>query len=364
MCGIAVLKLLSVDANAGSGGSVATFAPSSSEDNSSVIRGIWINYNELSATENDESKYREKIDKMFADIKKADLNVTFVQVRAFNDAFYKSKYFSPTKYLCVGNASFDALEIICEVADKYDISVHAWINPYRVSYDTSVSASELMLKTASGVFYDPGNADARALILNGVKELISNYDIDGIHIDDYFYPADIGSTDAASYAAYTDGGGTLAQDAWRRSNVNTLLRYIYETLKSTDDDLIFSISPSADIDKNYSEYYADVYSWCGNKGYADWIIPQVYFGFENQSLPFSSTVTAWEGLVKNSSVKLIIGLPGYKIGEVDEYAGTGKNEFVTDGAGIVKKQISEIESRESCYGYSIYSYSSLEKINQ
>ncbi len=355
---------MSVNADANSGGSVATFASSSSRNNSSAVRAVWIYYNELATNENDEEKYRDKIDTMFCEIKKADLNVAFVQVRAFNDAFYKSQHFSPSKYLCDGNASFDALKIICETGNKYDVSVHAWINPYRVSYDTSTLANELMLKTASGVFYDPGNADARALILSGVKELVSNYDIDGIHIDDYFYPADIGQTDAASYAAYTDGGGTLAQGAWRRSNVNTLLRYIYETLKSTDDDLIFSISPSADIDKNYSEYYADVYSWCGNKGYADWIIPQVYFGFQNQSLPFSSTVTAWEGLIKNDSVKLIIGLPGYKIGEVDEFAGTGKNEFLTDGAGIVKKQISEVENRESCYGYSIYSYSSLQKMNQ
>ncbi len=357
------MKLLSVDVDGHSDGSVATFAPSSSKDDTSAVRAVWIYYNELSTSENDESKYRDKIDTIFSEIKKANLNVAFVQVRAFNDAFYKSKYFSQSKYLCNGNVSFDALEIICETGNKYDISVHAWINPYRVSYDTSVSTNELMLKTGSGVFYNPGNADARSLILNGVKELVQNYDIDGIHIDDYFYPTDIGSADAASYATYTDGGGTLALDAWRRSNINTLLRYIYETLKSTDDDLIFSISPSADIDKNYSEYYADVYSWCGNKGYADWIIPQVYFGFQNQSLPFSSTVTAWESVVKNDAVKLIVGLPGYKIGEVDEYAGTGKDEFVTDGAGIVKKQISEIENRESCYGYSIYSYSSLQKMS-
>lgn len=362
--GIGILKLLNVETGIETTTHNKGFKIPYTEKSTEKVRCIWLNYNELSTSENDEKKYREKIDKMFLDISNADLNIAFVQVRAFNDAFYKSNYFPTSKYLCNGNVNFDALEIICDVAAEYDISVHAWINPYRVSYDTSTVANKLMLKTGSGVFYDPGNVDAQILIINGVKELITNYDIDGIHIDDYFYPADIGQTDAASYTAYTDGGGTLAQSAWRRSNVNTLLRHIYETLKSTDDDLIFSISPSADIDKNYSTYYADVYSWCGNKGYADWIIPQVYFGFENQSLPFSSTVTAWEGLIKNDSVKLIIGLPGYKIGEVDEFAGTGKNEFLTDGAGIIKKQIAEIGNREACAGYSIYSYSSLRKINQ
>lgn len=366
LCGISVLKLMSIDPATESGDYVATFSPHSEQNkagsDSASIRAVWINYNEISANENDAKKYRKKVDSMFKSIKNANLNIAFVQVRAFNDAFYESKYFPKTKFICNGNANFDALEIICDVAKNYGVSVHAWINPYRVSYDTSVSSTDLMLKTNSGVFYDPGNSEARALILNGVKELISKYDIDGIHIDDYFYPADIGSADAASYAAYKDGGGTLTTDAWRRSNVNTLLRYIYDSLKSVDDSLIFSVSPSADVNKNYSSYYADVYSWCGNKGYADWIIPQVYFGYQNQSLPFSSTVTTWEGLVKNKAVKLIIGIPGYKIGEVDEYAGTGKNEFIDNGAEVIKRQISETESRDSCYGYAIYSYSSIEKL--
>lgn len=361
MSGIAVLKLASVDYSDKKNRTVPTLA-STYKDDISTVRAIWINYNELATDEKDKEKYEEKIDKMFKSIKNANLNVAFVQVRAFNDAFYKSKYFPMTGYLCNGEAEFDALKIICTAAEKYGISVHAWINPYRVSYDTAVFANELMLKTNSGVFYDPGKEDVRTLILNGVKELISNYDIDGIHIDDYFYPSDIDSADADSYSTYKNSGGTLTLEAWRRSNVNSLMRNIYKALKSEDENLIFSVSPSADINKNYSSYYADVYSWCGNTGYADWVIPQIYFGFQNQSLPFSSTVTAWEDLVKNEAVKLIIGIPGYKIGEADEYAGTGKNEFVTNGADIIKRQISEVENRDSCFGYAIYSYSSLQKI--
>ena len=327
-------------------------------ENADKVRAVWIYYRELSTDVNDAGDYEKKIDKIFSTISDKKYNVAFVQVRAFADAFYKSEYFPVSKYLCGGNASFDALEIICKVAKKYGIAVHAWINPYRVSYEAEDTAGENMLKTGTGVFYDPANNDAQQLILNGVKELIQNYDISGIHIDDYFYPSDIGETDKASYDEYVKEGGTLPIDSWRRSNVNYLMRHIYEFMKAKNIGLIFSISPSADIGKNYSSYYADVYAWCGNKGYADWIIPQIYFGYNNSSMPFERTLSSWENLIQNDSVKLIVGLAGYKSGKTDQFAGDGQNEFL-DSADVIDRQIQDVLGRDTCLGFSVYSYESI-----
>lgn len=326
------------------------------------IRAVWIFYKELSTDNPDKKEYEKKISEIFANISSKGYNVAFVQVRAFSDAFYKSDYFKPTKYLCDGNVSFDALKIICKYAKKYGVSVHAWINPYRVSYDTNEKVSDTMLKTESGVYYNPASKDAQKLIINGVREIIENYDVSGIHIDDYFYPTDIGTADENWYSEYKKGGGTLEIDSWRRSNVNNLVKDIYSLIKSKDESLIFSISPGADIKKDYISYYADVYAWCGNTGYCDWIIPQIYFGFNNSNMPFSKTLSSWEALIKNNSVKLIPGLPAYKVGKEDAFAGDGKTEFVDSGKDVVKKQIEEVKSRKSCAGYAVYSYSYISEI--
>lgn len=326
------------------------------------IRAVWIFYKELSTDNPDKKEYEKKISEIFANISSKGYNVAFVQVRAFSDAFYKSDYFKPTKYLCDGNVSFDALKIICKYAKKYGVSVHAWINPYRVSYDTNEKVSDTMLKTESGVYYNPASKDAQKLIINGVREIIENYDVSGIHIDDYFYPTDIGTADENWYSEYKKGGGTLEIDSWRRSNVNNLVKDIYSLIKSKDESLIFSISPGADIKKDYISYCADVYAWCGNTGYCDWIIPQIYFGFNNSNMPFSKTLSSWEALIKNNSVKLIPGLPAYKVGKEDAFAGDGKTEFVDSGKDVVKKQIEEVKSRKSCAGYAVYSYSYISEI--
>lgn len=328
-----------------------------SPEKNEKVRAVWIFYKELSTENPDKSDYEKKIDEIFKKISEKNYNVAFVQVRAFSDAFYKSKYFEPTKYLCGGNVSFDALEIICKYAKKYGVSVHAWINPYRVSYDKDAAAETNMIKTGSGTYYNPASSEAQKLILNGIREIIENYDVSGIHIDDYFYPTDITNEDADEYSKYKSNGGTLEIDSWRRSNVNELVKSIYTLIKEKNENLIFSISPGADIKKDYISYYADVYAWCGNSGYCDWIVPQIYFGFNNSNMPFIKTLDSWEALIKNDSVKLIPGLPAYKTGKEDAYAGEGKSEFVSDGKDVINKQIEEVNSRKSCAGYAVYSYS-------
>jgi len=172
---------------------------------------------------------------------------------------------------------------------QYNIAIDAWINPYRVSYDKDYSnlsadnpariwieqgRKDIVKVTDNGIFYNPSSFDAQKLVLDGVREIIENYPVSGIHIDDYFYPTTDEGFDSSEYADYINKGGYLTLGDWHRENVNSLIEQIYITVHSYNDELVFSVSPSGDIEKNYENYYADVGLWMSEKGYCDMIIPQ------------------------------------------------------------------------------------------
>ena len=240
---LSLLKLYGVDTERKDNEIPKKAQKGTQSDSEEKVRAVWIFYKELATDNPDKKAYEKKISEIFRTLEEEKYNVAFVQVRAFSDAFYRSEFFKSTKYLCGGDMPFDALEIICKYAKKHGVHVHAWINPYRVSYDKTEKVTESMLKTDSGIYYDPSSANVQRLIINGIREIIDNYEVYGIHLDDYFYPTDIGDADKDSYIEYKKNGGTLETDAWRRSNVNNLIKEIYRTLKEKDENLIFSVSP-------------------------------------------------------------------------------------------------------------------------
>ena len=142
-------------------------------------------------------------------------------------------------------------------------------------------------------------------------------------MDDYFYPTTDSTFDKTEYTDYTNSGGKMSLDEWRRENVNSLVSDIHTAVKSKDECLVFSISPSGDIEKNVSAYYADIPQWCKTGGYVDLIIPQLYYGFQNESKPFEDICLKWLRLERNENVNLCIGLAVYKYGKEDKYAGAG-----------------------------------------
>ena len=125
-------------------------------------------------------------------------------------------------------------------------------------------------------------------------------------------------------------------------------------VKDFDKNICFTISPSSDIDKNYNSHYADVNKWLTQNGYADYIIPQIYYGYENEDMPFKDTLLKWTSI--NSS-KLIIGLGIYKCGKKDVYAKSGESEWIND-SDIISKQIIDVINN-NLNGFSIYSSSFL-----
>lgn len=322
----------------------------------------WMTYSELTVTEKLKNKeaYREYIDAYFENMKRVGVTDCFVQVRPFADAMYKSELFPVSKY-AVNAEDFDVLETVIDLSESYGIGIHAWINPYRISFypleSNSVwlkSYKNSVITLDSGSYFNPADIKTQELILSGVEELLENYNIKGIHIDDYFYPEDIADNDKAQFRTYKKAGGKKDISSWRRENVNGLVSAIYSKVKAYGEDKIFSISPAGNIDRDYSVLYADVYAWCKG-GYCDMILPQIYFGFENETLPFEKCLDRWLSISDTAKVKLVPGLALYKCGKEDTFAGEGKAEWQKN-SDIISRQVKTLRDK-GCHGFALYSSS-------
>lgn len=339
------------------------------------VSAVWVYFSELSMKSEKggtKKSFTDKIDKIFSDCVTLGINTVFVQVRPCCDAFYKSEIFPWSAYLTgeQGKAvDYDPLEIMVVQGHKKGLTIHAWINPFRISFDddkTKISEDNPALKwldnkdetlaanvvrVNNGLYFSPASTDAQKIVIDGVREIVRNYDVDGIHIDDYFYPSVQDSVDESFYTAYKESGGELSLKEWRLANVSSLVSSMYSAVKSENSECIFSISPAGNINNNYSQQYADVKLWCAERGYADWIIPQIYYGFENERLSFDTACDEWNGLNTVGAVKMIYGIGAYRINESDEEWNAGN--------GIIKKEIEYAKSKSDYYGAAFFSYSSL-----
>jgi uncharacterized lipoprotein YddW (UPF0748 family) len=238
-----------------------------------------------------------------------NLNAIILQVRPSGDALYASKKEPWSAFLTgqMGKAPvpfYDPLEFAIEEAHRRGLELHAWVNPYRARYpaDTSRLAPthiarrrpNLVVKYGPYLWMDPGSAEVRAHTVSVVKDIVRRYDVDGIHIDDYFYPyrernrrgREIPFPDTRTYRAYQRSGGKLARDDWRRRNVDLLVEELYRGVKAEKPWVKFGISPFGiwrpgypssvrGLDA-YREIYADSRKWLRN-GWLDYFTPQLYF---------------------------------------------------------------------------------------
>lgn len=341
------------------------------------LRGIWISYLELGCQGLDEAAATARVQTMFDQISAFGLNTVFFQVRPFADALYPTDYF-PFSHLLTGeqgkDPGYDLLKIAVTAAHERGLKLHAWLNPYRIQLNTGEtlvpetldtdgpyakwSESGFVVQTGSGQYFNPGIPQVRELIVQGAVELVTKYKVDGIHFDDYFYPDDFGDADQAQYDGYTASRGTLSREDWRREQVSELMKAMYAGIKGADPSCVFGISPAADVEKNFSNKYADVAKWGSEPGYVDYLLPQVYFGFQNSKMPFEAVSREWAGLVKAQDVSLYLGLAAYKTGEEDAYAGSGKSEWQTC-TDLIKRQVELSRQIENCKGVCFYSYSAL-----
>ncbi len=339
-----------------------------------VFRGVWLSCYELSdmLSDGNENAFRSEVEQVLTECKNQNINVIFLQVRPFADSVYPSEIFPVSEYVLSSSGKmpdFDVLSVFIELAEEASIEVHAWINPYRISYkkdlsqldENSIALDEAyknsVVCTDAGIYLNPCSTESCSLVLSGIREILENYNVCGIHIDDYFYPLTEEKFDKPQYDEYCTQGGKLSFAQWRRENVNSLVSSIYSLVHSYGDDLVFSISPAGDIEKNYSSHYADVELWLSETGYADVIIPQIYFGFEHTTMPFETVAYNWLSLKRADDVSIWCGLAAYKNGIVDEYAGDGGQEWINN-SDIIERQIKYADN-SAFSGYVLFSYQNI-----
>jgi len=341
---------------------------SQSENTSEFITAVWLSYSEIKLLTDvkTEEDFCQNVDKLVLNLKSFGINTLIVHAVAFCDSFYKSSILPKSRYIMNKNIS-DPFGIICKKCIENEIKVEAWINPYRAfssSDETQIKNNPAVKKlndedknsliiTEDGIFLNPASVSAQKLILDEAREILSLYEISAIHIDDYFYPDMTDSPDIESYETYKKQGGKKDIGSFRRENVNSLVSSLHEI--ASLNSVLLTISPAADIEKNYSLKYADVELFMKN-GWADIIMPQLYFGFENSELPFENTAKKWIDTAQKYNVKLVPGLAVYKCGKKDKYAGKGENEWI-ESSDILSRQLTFLKSETTIYGVAFFSYS-------
>ena len=344
------------------------------ESNTKTDSGVWLSFSEINNMLESDKGFKAELYEVAENCEKLKINNIYIHVRAYCDSLFSSKYFPEISLL--NSYDYDVFKEMIDVFHAKNIKVHAWINPYRVLTSSSdinslnvespaykwlndsEAENDINVCIYNGIYLNPAEYEVRELVINGIREIISLYEVDGIHFDDYFYPTTDPEFDKISYEKYKQGTKKpLSLEDWRRANVNSLISGCYTAIKFMNKDLVFSISPAASIEKNYNELYADVEMWVEN-GCADIIIPQIYFGFEYPSYEyqFEKLVKDWKKLMKvNKNVELHIGLATYKIGTEVE---PDKKEWQKK-TDIIARQVEICKEDAEISGYIYFSYSSL-----
>ena len=233
------------------------------------------------------------------DMHKANgINAMVVQIRPSTDAFYPSPYEPWSEYLTGKQGMppspyYDPLQFMITETHKRNMEFHAWMNPYRANfniYKSSISATHItrlypnwFLTYGDKKYFDPGNKEVQQYVTNVVKDVVSRYDIDAVHFDDYFYPYRISGKEFPDNANYIKYGNGMDKDDWRRSNTDSIIVMLSRAIKKENPKCQFGISPfgvwrNADKDSingsntkagqtNYDDLYADILLWLKN----DWI---------------------------------------------------------------------------------------------
>ena len=255
------------------------------------------------------------------ELQKDGVNAIIFQVRAECDALYASRYEPWSRFLTgvQGKAPspyWDPLAWMVEQCHRRGMELHAWINPYRAKTKTTtdLASNHIAVRQPGRVFaYDgqfilnPGIPENREYICKIVNDIVRRYDIDGLHMDDYFYPYPApGATipDDAQYRMYSNGIADRAD--WRRYNVNLFVKQLYDSIKSVKPWVKFGVSPfgiyrnkrSSAIGsntnglQNYDDLYADVLLWVNN-GWVDYCVPQLYWQIGHQAADYKTLIEWW-----------------------------------------------------------------------
>ncbi len=256
--------------------------------------------------------------------KDLNMNAIIFQVRPTADAFYPSDLEPWSKYLTgiPGQAPepfYDPLQFWIDECHQRGMEFHAWLNPFRVSLNASQPLAgnhiafeqpDWILKYDNKLYFDPGIPEAREFVGKVVKDIVTRYDVDAIHFDDYFYPypTSIAFPDTASFAKYNRGFQADSKNDWRRENVDIIIKMLNDTIKMTKPWVKFGISPfgvwrnKSDDSRgsdtkagvtNYDHLFADVIKW-QELGWIDYLLPQIYWQIGHSSVDFELLANWWK----------------------------------------------------------------------
>lgn len=250
------------------------------------------------------------------------MNAVIVQVRPAADAFYPSPYEPWSQWLTgkQGQAPFpfyDPLQFMIEEAHKRGMEFHAWCNPYRANFNirsSSISPNhitrihpEWFLTYGEAKYFDPSNKQAQEFVVKVISDIVKRYDVDAIHMDDYFYPYRLPGKEFPDQAAYSTSGTNLSKPDWRRSNVDTIIRMISTAIKDIKPYCKFGISPfsvwrNKNVDKdgsdtqsgvsNYDDLFANILLWL-QKGWIDYVAPQLYLEIGHDKIAYEKILDWW-----------------------------------------------------------------------
>jgi len=290
------------------------------------FRGVWI-----ATVDNIDWPQRNQfnVDSQKADfIRQLDLhkangmNAVVVQVRPATDAFYPSPY-EPWSQWLTGKQGrppvpfYDPLQFMIEESHKRGFEFHAWLNPYRANFSigkASIAPShitklhpEWFLSYGGKMYFDPGNEQGQQWVVNVIEDIVKRYNVDAIHMDDYFYPYRVPGKEFPDAASFAKNNRGLSRDDWRRSNVDTIINKIAAVIKQTKPWVKFGISPfgvwrNQDKDPigsptkagttNYDDLYADILLWLKN-GWIDYVAPQLYWERGHKTVAYETLIEWW-----------------------------------------------------------------------
>lgn len=348
----------------------------------SYMKAVWLSQYDMSPIYLDggkqraESSFLSLLETVLNNVVSDGYNTIIVQVRPFADSFYPSEYFPVSSYVSGAYGTediYDPFSYVVSMAKERGLSVHAWLNPMRGMkveeidavddkylikqwYNDPEKRDNYLVAFGGRYYLNPAHEEVRKLIADGASEACSGYEIDGVHIDDYFYPTTDASFDAASYADYKQNGGTKSLADFRYDNINKMVASVYRAVKAVNPELLFGVSPAGNLNTTYTTLYTDVYTWCSEEGYLDYICPQIYFGLEHQTFDFKKVYNTWRSIIKNKNVKLYVGMTlGKAQSGIDNYAGTGKYEW-QNKKDILKRCLEYLNTQKDCGGVVFFCY--------
>lgn len=314
------------------------------KDAPSELRGAWIStvYNldwPSAGSYGNAAQQQQEFAQQLDQLQAAGMNAVFVQLRPYADAFYPSTLVPWSKFLTGKQGTdpgYDPLKFMIEETHRRGMAFHAWFNPFRANPDANTSAlagnhvaiahPDWIVNAAGQLYLNPGIPEVRQHIVDVIMEVVRGYDVDGVHMDDYFYP-ESKFDDAATFANYNLGNFLKVED-WRRDNINQFVKKLGQSIGAAKPNVEFGISPfgvwrniatdptgsdtKAGVE-SYDDHYADVRTWVKN-GWIDYVMPQIYWSLSFSAARYDKLVDWWAGEVRGTNVRLYVGHAAHKIG--------------------------------------------------